>query len=365
MLRRALAVIFAACVLSAALVVRYNRPEGGDGSTAGSPTATDRRAPGATGVQRVEGPSPAGEPVDVYDLFDDSGVEMLCIEELATVCEDSFSMLGFEVRAEPVWTTVDRLADRGDLDADLWVTVRPFDVLAGAPSGGRMTLGPPSRVLASSPIVLTAPTPAMSELDGACPDAAVLFACATDQARAANVVLRDPARSAHGALAAAAVAHDLGVPRSEAGVADPAAADHLRHLLRTARRSQSPLQDAVRIGRGRVALTIEADVITRLHDLEYEQMTTYDEVGVRYPLDVGSVEVVLLAVPDFARQDDLATLLASDDAGHGFRRAGFMTPGRPSSIVEYAKVFEGRPAIRTDLTEEPGLMTELRRLGAR
>ena len=360
MLRRALAVIFAACVLSAALVVRYNRPEGGDGST--NEAAGDARA--AAGDGKAEGSSPANTDVDVYDLFADSGAELLCIEELALVCEESFSLMGFEVRVEPVWTTVDRMADGGALGADVWVTVRPFDRLGGAPSGGRIVLGPPSRVVASTPIVLTAPAPAIDALDGACPDAAVLFTCATDQARARNVVLRDPGRSAHGALAAAAVAHDLGVRRSDAAVADAAAADHLRHLLRTARRSQSPLQDAIRIGRASVALTVEADLIASMQDLEFEELTRYDEVGVRYPLDVGPVEVVVLTVPAFPRGDELATLLASRDVAHAFRRAGYMTPGPASSIVEYAKVFEGRPAIRTDLVEQPEFMTEMRRLGA-
>lgn len=339
MLRRMAALAFAGLVLAVAFSIRASRDEGG---SAGS------------GPGDVLGGAPAENP---YEVFEEGSVSLLCAEELGELCADLSSM-NLGVRAEPAWVTAARLRDGGGLGADAWLTVRPFDdlVTGSAPTA----LGARTGVLARSPIVLTGPAPALAQLRADCPDAVSRFACATAPERVSSVALHDPRTSALGALALTALVHELGVDEAATGIDDPAVAAQLATTVAGARRTQSPFQDAERIGGRMVALTVEAELLARLDTVEFDDRDGVAAgLGVDYPIDVRAVEVLAAAHPDFRRFGDLDRVLRSRGAGYAFERSGYLPAERDSYVLDL-EVFAGRPAVRTDLRWSPELVQTVR-----
>lgn len=328
MLRRIGAVIFAVLVLLFAIGIRENRS-----------------------VDRDEF---SGDPDSAYDTFEDDSVDVLCVEELREVCQSDLSIFGFRVTVEPVWSTAARLADGGQLGAEAWLTFRPFDSLLRDPAT------PPPQVAASSPLVLTGPRLAIEALDAACPEDATRFACAAQ--RPASLILNDPENSALGVLALAVLAHSSGVAPDASAVIEPSLQTSLGATMRSARRSLSPALDAKRLGGERVALTLEADVVRTVDDeVNFDDRETFDEIGVRYPIDVRSAEIVLVGVPEFPRAADLAAVSTSREFGYSFSRLGFETAGR-SFFLDDMTMFKDRPPVRTDLSFDLALLRELRGL---
>lgn len=328
MLRRIGAVIFAVFVLLFAIGIRENRSVDRDGSSS--------------------------DPDSAYDVFDDDSVRVVCAEELREICLSDLTIFGFQVSVEPVWTTAARLADGGRLGANAWLTFRPFDTLLLDPPT------PPPQVAAFSPLVLTGPRSAIAALDAACPEDATRFACAAQ--RPTSLVLNDPGSSAIGAMALAVLAHSSGVAADATTVADPTLRTSLRALKSSARRSLSPALDAKRLGGEQVALTIEAEVVSVVEDIDFEDRETFDEIGVRYPIDVRAVEVVLVGAPGYLRAADLAAVSTSREFGYSFSKLGYETPDRPF-FLDYVSIFQNRPPVRTDLSFDLALLQELRGLG--
>ena len=315
------AVAFAVVAIVVALAVR-----GGDGD-------------GASVSSTADGSFDPGD--DVYDAFEDDEVSLVCIEELRLLCEDAFPSLGFDVRIESVWTTVDRLEAGGALDADAWLTVRPFDDLARAAGADLL---PSSAVLARSPIAIIGSKEAVTAFDATCGDATVLLTCAATDGRA-DVVLRDPATSAIGALALASVADELGATTERL----PGTVETIEALLADGRIAQVPYEDAERAGGTLVALTIEAELLAAIEDLTYEEQDVYDDAAIRYPLDVRAVEVVAVTGATAMRAQDVQAVLASEDVGYSYRRTGYTVDGDASYLLDYAVPFADRPTVRTDL----------------
>lgn len=298
----------------------------------------------------------AGNGSDPYAVFDDKDdVSLLCIEELRVLCESDLAAFDVDVTVEPGWTTTARLADGGELGADAWLTVRPFDqAVAGA--------GVP-QVLARSPIALVGPPATVSALDAACPDVAAKIGCAV-ATRGEQLALQDPSESAFGALAAAVAAFELGVA-TDAVTLDERVATQLADALDLARITQSPFDDVARVDGDLMALTAEADLVVAVNRLEYEDQERYDDSAVRYPLDVRALEIVAVPAPGFARFDDLHRVLSSTDAAYSFDRMGFFTDGGyVAYAIEYSPVFDLRPQVRTDLPPPTlGLLRDIAALG--
>lgn len=321
-MRRLLAIVFAVFVLLVGLGIRVADDDDGDGATSEDDVA-------------------AGDGADPYSVFDDEDeVSLLCIEELRLLCESDLSSFDVDVTVEPAWTTTARLADGGDLGADAWLTVRPFDqalAVGGAP-----------QVLARSPIALVGPPATVSALDAACPDVATKIGCAVATS-GEQLALRDPGSSAFGALALAVAAFELGT-EADAVALDDAVAAQLEDALDVARATQSPFDDVARIAGDLMALTAEAELVVAVDRLDYEVQESYDDAAVRYPLDVRALEIVAVPAPGFARFDDLQRVLSSQDAAYSFDGEGFFTEGGyVAYAIEYSPVFDLRPVVRTDL----------------
>lgn len=340
MLRRMAALAFAGLVLAIAFSIRASRDDDGSGAS-------------VAGGGDVLGGPPAENP---YEVFEEGSVSLLCAEELGELCGE-LSSLNLGVRAEPAWVTVSRLRDGGGLGADAWLTARPFDdlVAGSAPAA----LGARTGVLARSPIVLTGPASAMAQLRVDCPDAISRFACATAPERVASLALRDPGTSAVGALALTALVLELGVDEAATAIDDPAIAAQLATTLAGARRTQSPFQDAERIGGRMVALTVEAELLARLDAADYDDRERVASgFGVDYPIDVRALEVVAAAHPDFRRFGDLDRVLRSRGVGYALERSGYLPAERDSYVLDL-EVFANRPAVRTDLRWSPGLVQSI------
>lgn len=347
MLRRLLAVVFAVFVL---LVAMQLRGDGDDG----------RAAPLAGG--RPDGS--AGD--NGYEVFDDDEVALLCIEDLRALCREGLDLFGFTVRIEPAWTTVDRLRDGGELGADAWLTVQPFPEIASPAGGGGLEepLGRPTAVVARSPFVAVGPAAGIADVDAACPDAAVLLSCIAGPGRSGPTVARHPGASALGSLALATLVPEIRSdpavpPRADAGVADAVQA-----FVAATRRSQAPLEDALRIGGSAAAFTVEAELLEELQRLDYDLRDTAQErFGVRYPLDVRAAEIVVVPVPRFPRPRDLQSLFLTSAAGYAFERAGWIAEARESYLHD-GPLFVDRPVVRTDLRWDPELVDAVRRVAA-
>lgn len=334
MLRRVAAVLFAVMALAIGLSVRADR--------------ADRRKP-------TEGP----EVRRAHDIFERREVALLCAEELRDVCEGTFSYLGFDVQIEPAGTTADRLADGGGLHADAWLTFRPFEQLASSATADPGLMGAALPVLARSPVVLVGPRAAVEALDSACPDEARRFACAVTL-RPETVALRDPRISAIGVLSVASVAYAAGLPDDAERIVDAAELERLRTLATGSRRSQAPYEDAMRMNREIVALTLEAEVIAAVRRLDFERQDAFDGAAVRYPMEVRAAEVVMVPAMSFSRTDDLADLLRSDDVAHDFTRAGYQVEGKQLTVVDFVPAFRDRPTVRTDIGYPAELVRDLR-----
>jgi hypothetical protein len=341
MLRRMAALAFAGLVLAIAFSIRASRE---DGRAVGS-------EPG--GPADVVGGPPAENP---YEVFEEGSVSLLCAEELGELCGDLSSM-NLGVRAEPAWVTAARLRDGGELGADAWLTIRPFDEVVTAAA---LRLGARTGVLARTPVVLTGTAAAMAQLRAECPDVSSRFACATAPERVSSVALHDPHTSALGALTLTTVVHELGIDDTATAIDDPAVAAQLATVLDGARRTQSPLQDAERIGGRMVALTVEAELLARLDVAEYDDRERVaGGFGVDYPIDVRAVEVVAAAHPDFRRFGDLDRVLRSRGVGYAFERSGYLPAERDSYVLDL-EAFAERPVVRTDLRFSTELLEAVR-----
>lgn len=345
MLRRLAAVIFAVVVISLGLSMRAGRDDA-DGRLAGG---------GGGGVDRArEGDSP-------YDVFENEPVDLLCAEDLRQLCTDNLDLMHFEPRIEPVWTTIDRLERGEGLDADVWLTLRPFDAVAAKVTPGPAPLGAPTPVLARSAVVLAGPPLAVEAIEAACPDPAALLACAATT-RAQNLALRDPRTSAAGAIAFASVAHELGVPADAVSVDDPAVREQLAAVRRAARKTSTPYTDALRVNRDLVALTLEADARLALEAVGYEDRKSFGGVTLRWPIDVRAAEVVAVPAAGFRRTGDLEFVLRSDAIVFSFGDAGYEIEEETFRVAD-VPVFAARPPTRTDLPYDPELLRMLRTLG--
>ena len=321
-MRRILAVLFAVAVIFLGLQIRWSRDD---------QAQTESRR----------------QPVDPYQLFErGDGASVLCIDELAAVCED-LARFDVEVRAESAWVTAARVLDGGALEADAWLTVRPFDRLPAEVAGPDRTAEAPSPVLARSPIALLGPPAALDAVDAVCPEVATRLGCAATDAPE-RLAIWDPATSAFGGLALASVAFDLGVPFDATAVEDEGVRQQLRSIVDAARTTQTPFADAVRVAGDLVALAVEADFAADVDSVDYEKLDEYDRAAVRYPLDVRSVELVLVGDPDSRHLTGLRDLMSSESVAYELERRGYVAGGQRSYRFETAP-FEGRPGVRTDL----------------
>ena len=320
MARRIAAVVFAVAAIAVGIVIRN----------------TEERGPRRS----------VPDKVDPYEIFDDDQVSILCAPELAVLCE-RLSQMVTKTRVEPTWTTVDRLADGGALGADAWLTFRPLDEMAAARPGAT-SLGPASPV-GRSPIVMAGPPAAVATVRAACPDARVLLSCAGGVA-AIQLMLRDPATSAVGALALAVLAEELKV----AGPEQPADAGtaSLVAVLDRSRSTPIPYQDVARLQGNALALTLEADVGAWVNDLPYEQQRDFDQAAILYPFEARGVEVVVVPARSFTRANDLVRVLGSSSLLLALEGNGFEVPTRPPYLFP-KRVYAGRPTIRYDLPPPP------------
>ena len=354
MVRRLLAAVFAVVVLFVAFQLRSDQETGGGFGGRGS-----GRADGTAGDNG-------------YEVFEDDEVALLCIEDLREICESDLDLLGFAVEIEPAWTTVRRLRDGGELEADVWLTVHPFPELArpAAGAGGGTVpaepaaLASPTNVLARSPIVVAGSTEAIAGVATRCPETPTLFTCIAADVATTRVVIRDPATTAIGSLSAAAILQETGMDAA-ALTADPAAPGPLGVFARSARRSQAPLQDALRIGGSTIAIALEAEALAVAEEMGLsDPETELAPFGIRYPLDVRPVEMVAVPAPDFRRPRDLQTALLSSAAGYTFQRHGWAPEGREPYLLE-TPLFAGRPVVRTDLPWDPELVRAIQKVLAR
>lgn len=336
MLRRLAALAFGVAVIVGALAIR-NADDGGGSS---------RRD------------SASGE-VDPYDVFDDDPVTVLCIEELAVMCEDLDLVFG-TTRVEPAWVTVDRLAAGGELEAEAWMTFRPLDAMAAPPGPAKGALGRATPV-ARSPIVLAGPPAAVAAVEAACPEATTLLSCA-GATEGVQLMLRDPTTSAAGALALAVLAGEPVAPAPGRAV-EPAAPDPLDALLTRARLTPVPYEDVARLKKSAIALTLEAEVTVALAVLPFEELRGYSGVRVLYPLEARAAEVVVVPARTFSRADDLIAVMQTRSLAYLLERSGFEVPPRRPGFLDAEAVFAARPTVRSDLPPPaPELLRTLRAL---
>jgi hypothetical protein len=331
------AVLFAVAAISFAVAIRHGREADAD--------RTHRRS--------------AAE--SAYGTFDRGSVEAICIDELRSVCEDDLSLFGFDVRVEPAWATVDRVVKTGRLGADVWLTVRPFDAMASQP--GRPAIGQATPVLGRTPIAVVGPPAATAGFDRACPDAATVLRCAATT-YLPHIALRDPSRSAYGALALASVAYELGVPERATSIDDPAVLGQLRGLVHGGRTTQTPFDDVLRLRSDSLALTTESDLLADIIERKPDDQERYDSAAIRYPLDVRTAEVVAVPSATFSRAAELRAVLTSQDFGWQLEHAGYIVEGRTAYVLDLAPPLKSRPPMRTDLPPpDAGLLRALRAVG--
>lgn len=338
-MRRVGAILFAVAAITLAVAIRHGREADADRP----PRSADRSA---------------------YGTFDRGSVHAICIEELRSVCEDDLELFGFDVRVEPAWATVDRAAKTGQLGADVWLTVRPFDAMASQPGQpGQRSLDTATPVLGRTPIALVGPPAATAAFDRACPDPATVLRCAATT-YLPHVALRDPSRSAYGALALASVAYELGVPAGATSIDDPTVLGQLRGLLHGGRRTQTPFDDVLRLRGDALALTTESDLLADITEQKSDAQGRYDSAAIRYPLDVRTAEVVAVPSATFARAADLRAVLTSQDFGWELEHAGYIVEGRTAYVLDLAPPLKNRPPMRTDLPPpDAGLLRALRAVG--
>lgn len=328
MVRRLLALAFGIVVIAGALAIRRDR----------EPDSTR---------------APTGE-VDVYSVFDDVPVTLLCAEELAGLC-DSLSLVVSDVIVESAWVTADRLAAGGKLGADAWMTFRPWPELARSVDPPLPSVLGAVSIVARSPLVLAGPTPVMAAVQERCPDPRTLLSCAA--AGEAQLMMRDPKKSAVGALGLAAMGNEVRSALSAAVPSDDDVRAALGAVVAKARTTAVPYEDVTRLGTGALALTVEADVALAVAAVDVEILRGYDEIQALYPFDTHSAEVVIAPAVTFTQAGDLVAALRSRSGVYLIERTGYTVDAHTPGFLYAEKVFAARPTIRTDL--EPPLLAFL------